>query len=376
MANTGDVYGGSLWEQLQAQMLQWAAQARLQQQELSGYMGAEGTQPTRQQALKAIYDASPDLQSKYAADKSKSKGDWFNWIEQFLTRQGAKEILSDPVAYARSRNLLPAAGTQQGPPTLQREQMMKQDELARWQMDQQTKLSEWDRLTQIGWSREELQAKLGYSREELDKNLAWSREEQANLLKFQREELGATTGQNLLNTFAQLRGPENYFQYWNTQRAAQGSPNLAWAQALVGNNPLPAFQQGGPYQAATLGGLVNQTPSGVAAPAGAPVQQGGVAGTGYNAQQAYDAYLQQRPQTPIANQPPAQANSWYDQLLATQINPQKIGQRTWQSMAPSEQAGTRSLIEAQGGNPDDWANAMQKSWMKGAPTTQRTSYRW
>lgn len=75
---------------------------------------------------------------------------------------------------------------------------------------------------------------------------------------FAREQYETGTGLNLLNMASNLRGPENYAQYANMLRGAQGSPALAYAQQLTTGKLAPQTQWGA-SQPATLQGLTGQS---------------------------------------------------------------------------------------------------------------------
>jgi hypothetical protein len=74
-----------------------------------------------------------------------------------------------------------------------------------------------------------------------------------------REDMYNKYGAQLLQLAANLRGPENYFQYANMLRGVQNSPQLAYAQALLNNGKLSAYGNWGPSTPASLQGLLGPT---------------------------------------------------------------------------------------------------------------------
>jgi len=181
-------------------------------------------------------------------------------------------------------------------------------------------------------------------------------------------------GLNYLQLLSSLRGPRDWLQYGNVTRAAQdqGSAVPGWAQALVGQQSLAAFQgQGTPQGYWNTPGmspgqaLLTPYSGGGGAMGGGGTTPGEVSGQAALPQQAQWAAPQDYQgrggvaPVPMGGQQQALPTDWMQQLAQ---NPHGISYSQWQNMLPFETQMLQGALEQQGVDPDTWVEMMRRSW--------------
>lgn len=187
-----------------------------------------------------------------------------------------------------------------------------------------------------GWPELQLQqAALGISSDQFDQQMAlerqtaqWQQDYQQAALDLQRQTADQSTqqyyaslGLNYLELLSSMRGPSNWVQYANTQRAASQSEVPAFLTALKNNLSLAG------YQAPSSDADSSQS----------------------SAEQWAQALLNGTATT-----------ADYSGLTAPL--PQQISSTQWANMAPSEKSMLESLVEAGGGYWEDYVQQMQAAW--------------
>jgi hypothetical protein len=138
-------------------------------------------------------------------------------------------------------------------------------------------------------------------------------------------------GLDYIKLLGSLKGPRDWVQYANVQRAAEGTALPAWAQMLMQGQSFAPYQGAGQAQAATPQGMLQP------------------------AQTDWASQLMAQAQQPTAYAP---------QAMGFLQNPQQVRIDQWNNMLPSEQQMLAGAVDSSGGYFDDWYTKM----MKAAPT--------
>lgn len=170
-----------------------------------------------------------------------------------------------------------------------------------------------------------------------------------------------------LNNLSAKKGPEDWISYWKYQRGVNDSTQVpTWLVAAQQQYNLPTwgvnYGRGQQGQPAGQVAAANQPAWGTGATGSAGVAQGaqGVAQqqpVGANAQGGYSTETIQ---------------NWQNQLAA--LKPWQMNTANWNQMLPSEQKALLGGVESSGGSADDWYDLMRKAAPKGTTGTY-TSWR-
>lgn len=344
-APDGDVYGGYEWNAMMAQLMEMLFNQQLQQAGLMGWM-----------------DLTDDA-GNVTKTPTLSREQW-----EEAVRQADQEYL--------------------------RQIGLDKQQIDQWNklFDQNNKQAQQEYLRQIGLDQEAIR--------QFDLQHGLNQQ----VLQLQAELGRGGLGMDYFNLLGSLKGPEDWVQYANVQRAAEQTDVPAWARMLVEGVTPAAFQgASGPSTPASIPGMLQPTttPTTPSAPAtgglapgnpdmgflpGAPnPNTGGLTPGNVNmgmqgaanpllTQANHSAGVQigasQQPAAPAGQSLQQQAAASMPQWMAPLMQGHSVRSDQYQNLQPFERAMLAGAVNANSGNFDDWLYQLQQAAPKGQATGQ------